>query len=719
MFSFRGKAAEASPKKSKAGKGGNKGAKVKKKQVGAKKQFTTRHLAALDFLRNIPMKAEVGIRERGLVMAKRAHFLDGDYEDEEDEMRRFTLIQQQKQLQVLQMIIDDSGVLTADAVGTKMQGPPAPTVRVPPTFRYKTNVISDQAAVVRGWEDGILRKNAKNPYSILTSRVFVSRARAYPVSCFSVIGYDPNKEQARIERQRAEDLKGTEVFELPSRDWRGLSYKPLFKAISDDYAYETGYVFCCTIVLPSFLVCDVPVSLLSIYYCLSTFFDTTLCLTIIHIPKINHHSTQYPHHLLQYRYMHDPNEIDDPDMLHASNKFTAQRSAVTGPAISSVTLFVNEQTLKNELNEQFRERHGNLPPSLTLSKIRNLKRSALLGCLQLGLEVSTVAIAVVSMERLIMKGLVTKTNRRLSMAVCLLLAFKMNESLTSSYLSEMGRLLDFIDQEWHVSRKDLFEAEFGAYVHLNFSLHVPAAHLLVVYNRLLRLVNKSSTTYLGEDMSDVYTDDIVTIEKGKATERELRRRQREEQEERERREVSDEEEEDDEEEEEEEDEEEDEEEEEDEDEEEEEEDEEGSNYESGSDVDADADVEGEMRRRRRRRKKRMTTMDGGDDNDGGEGVNIEGEEEEEIRRSSDVNIIDNHVEAMHTASLPSQSSQSSLSLLQPSQEQQEQQGWEKKGKSRGKGQALSSLTGSTRLLPGMQRVVSFSDFSSPSSKKQG
>ena len=115
----------------------------------------------------------------------------------------------------------------------------------------------------------------------------------------------------------------------------------------------------------------------------------------------------------------------------------------------------------------------------------------------------------------------------------------------------------------------------------------------------------------------------------------------------------------------------------------------------------------------------MTTMDGGDDNDGGEGVNIEGEEEEEIRRSSDVNIIDNHVEAMHTASLPSQSSQSSLSLLQPSQEQQEQQGWEKKGKSRGKGQALSSLTGSTRLLPGMQRVVSFSDFSSPSSKKQG
>jgi hypothetical protein len=51
------------------------------------------------------------------------------------------------------------------------------------------------------------------------------------------------------------------------------------------------YVFCYTIVLPSFLVCDVSVSLLSIYHCLSTFFDATLRLTIIHIPQINHHST--------------------------------------------------------------------------------------------------------------------------------------------------------------------------------------------------------------------------------------------------------------------------------------------------------------------------------------------------------------------------------------------------------------------------------------------
>ena len=57
--------------------------------------------------------------------------------------------------------------------------------------------------------------------------------------------------------------------------------------------------------------------------------------------------------------MHNPSEIDDPELLHASNKFTAQRSFSTGPIISSVTLFVNDQTLKEELNEQFREKHSN------------------------------------------------------------------------------------------------------------------------------------------------------------------------------------------------------------------------------------------------------------------------------------------------------------------------------------------------------------------------
>lgn len=43
-------------------------------------------------------------------------------------------------------------------------------------------------------------------------------------------------------------------------------------------------------------------------------------------------------------------------------------------------LFVKPRVLKDELNARFREEHPSLPPSLTLSKIRSVKRQALLGC---------------------------------------------------------------------------------------------------------------------------------------------------------------------------------------------------------------------------------------------------------------------------------------------------------------------------------------------------
>lgn len=43
-------------------------------------------------------------------------------------------------------------------------------------------------------------------------------------------------------------------------------------------------------------------------------------------------------------------------------------------------LFVKPRVLKDELNTRFREEHPSLPPSLTLSKIRSVKRQALLGC---------------------------------------------------------------------------------------------------------------------------------------------------------------------------------------------------------------------------------------------------------------------------------------------------------------------------------------------------
>jgi len=145
-----------------------------------------------------------------------------------------------------------------------------------------------------------------------------------------------------------------------------------------------------------------------------------------------------------------------------------------------------------------------LPPSLTLSKIRNLKKSAILGCMARNIELSTVALAVILFERLCLKGLVTKANRRLTMAVALLLAYKFNECVTSKFHTRLESMLDFVDKEWAVSKKQVFDAEFGAFVHLGFNLHVPHQHVFLVCSRLLKLVYMSFQKYLGDDMRDLY-----------------------------------------------------------------------------------------------------------------------------------------------------------------------------------------------------------------------
>ena len=63
------------------------------------RRFTTRQLAALDFLRNIPMKNELAIRERGIETAKRANLFDGgDEHDEDGELRRYTAMLQQQRV---------------------------------------------------------------------------------------------------------------------------------------------------------------------------------------------------------------------------------------------------------------------------------------------------------------------------------------------------------------------------------------------------------------------------------------------------------------------------------------------------------------------------------------------------------------------------------------------------------------------------------------------
>eukprot|EP01041_Mallomonas_annulata_P009802 gene9802-20391_t len=206
-------------------------------------------------------------------------------------------------------------------------------------------------------------------------------------------------------------------------------------------------------------------------------------------------------------FLYEPNSLDDPDMLQGKHRSLRHGAANTGPVVSSIISFVNDHDLRQSLNEQFREKHPLLPPSLTLSKIRNLKKSALLGCLAVDIELSTVALA----------GVVSKVNRHLTMAVTLLLAYKFNQPLqlmnANANKSRLDGMLEFFDREWSLSKK-----EFGAFVLLGFNLHAPHTHVFVVFTRLLKLAHKTARVYMGDDVHDAYWQSVMWLDAEKEEE---------------------------------------------------------------------------------------------------------------------------------------------------------------------------------------------------------
>jgi hypothetical protein len=427
---------------------------------------TNRHFASLDFLLNIPMRNEGAIIASGIAKITKLHGGD-DNGEHLDALRREAF---QKVMSTMNIMTDETLLNSPDMAGRKLQGSYAPLARVPIEYRHNLSRLSEMSAVVRQWEDQLLIRGFTNTSAkgiqqpLLSSRMFFTRARAYPVATMSIIKYDAGQEAKKLSKLKAVDQKGLEVYVIPTRDWRGFSYKPLFKPIveTNEYYQEHGF-------------------------------------------------------------LHDPNVLDDPNMLHGSHRYVLGRSAVTGPVVSSIILYVNKTELKESLNNRFHELHPQLPPSLTLSKIRNIKKAALLACLELDIEIATVAMAVIYFERLCLKCLVTKLNRHLSMSVCLVLAYKFNEHfVTKEDKDKMEKLLEFFDREWEIPRKEIFRAEFGAYVHLGFSLDLPQQHVHIVYMRLLKLVNKSNRAYLGEDMENVYTDFVLLEREAKYKELEDR-----------------------------------------------------------------------------------------------------------------------------------------------------------------------------------------------------
>lgn len=225
----------------------------------------------------------------------------------------------------------------------------------------------------------------------------------------------------------------------------------------------------------------------------------------------------------------DPFLLDDPELRHGKDQAVLRFPGWT----VSVIPFVNEKDLKKELNEQFMLEHEEdfpdlLHSGLSLSKVRNIKRTMVATAAHFDLEVSTVALAELYLDLLILKGrdkesasqgatgVVTKENRRLYASVCLLLATKYNDPKAETR-GTIRQLLDLMEQNFQIPVAEVLKHEFDVFVDLNFGLHAHPNLVNDIFERLLKNQELSAQEYL-EDMYEDWEDDTVFVKNVKLAE---------------------------------------------------------------------------------------------------------------------------------------------------------------------------------------------------------
>ncbi len=521
------------------------------------------------------------------------------------------------------------------APGRRLQGDEATKVQIP--IMDGATVITRQKniarmAFTREWEiqvaHGIGDVSGKKTARVslpsqkqrrppmLDGRLFFSAGESYPIHVYSLLRYEPKKEEAARRRQKLEARGGggTQFFIMPVRDWRGISYRALLPPKAGRKRRPKNND-----------------ALLR--------FDRFASSSSDNVDNRSKRSDDGDIHGRSKNHdfddLHEEDEdndesdesdeedsyivglLDDPEMVQGRHRNVMIGDRVTGAIVSSTIQFVKPQLLKADLNKQFRERFDGweppksqrkyigarvvdgvytlmdpgtiaddttlgtaeedshqqtvvttttgttmttsvtprkrqgsmssmstagdaketirMPPSLTLSKIRSIKQQALRAAVTAKLEISTVALSIIYFERLCLDCRVDKTNRRLSFAACLLLALKMNEahvelmtkpgqvdskSSTSYRIQSLLRpakksdnafasLLEFFTQEWTLSLKHLFAAEWGVFAALQFRLHAKPSQIAFHFKRLLKAMDWNPRAYLGPQMYSFWMDALA------------------------------------------------------------------------------------------------------------------------------------------------------------------------------------------------------------------
>ncbi|CAG9332690.1 unnamed protein product [Blepharisma stoltei] len=175
--------------------------------------------------------------------------------------------------------------------------------------------------------------------------------------------------------------------------------------------------------------------------------------------------------------------------------------------LSDVPATIPNSLLKDNLNEEFKDKHPFLDQRMTLSKIVNLREDLIFKmCRNMDIEVCTLAIAWTCYVRLLSKNVITKLNRKLYGAICVLIAYKFNEEshleANRDQIKILIKLAYSMDKHNLLQHKSLSKVEFEVYAHLNFSLLLKYEEFQEEFSYILGRMDTSFNVYMGDFIQD-------------------------------------------------------------------------------------------------------------------------------------------------------------------------------------------------------------------------